>query len=259
MTYQTGEFSVTAGSDSVGTVHITQNGLMLVFDCTCSTVSQDILRLAAVCNGTDVPLGVLIPDSDRLHLKKRFSKNALTSMGYCDTSVFYLITADGHVADYTDQTASDSSQDNDLHPPVSDSQYQLMKPAPAPIDPTPTETDVKTEAEPHRPDLEAPPTAKVVSDADAADMTDEATSAELDGWSPARDPGSLFSDPDLSVLCAEVTEAMMREQDGYVFLAVPLRVDAPFPLMSIFCFGSTGNIGGKTVVIFKLKDGNLTL
>lgn len=99
MSYITGDFPVMAGGKTVGRLNIEQVGLMLVFNCTCEYKSRDVLRLAAVCGGKYVPLGVMIPDTEAqsgvhkgsLHLKKSLTKNTLTSIGYDEAVSFHLI------------------------------------------------------------------------------------------------------------------------------------------------------------------------
>lgn len=102
MTNAFGDFPVYAQGNIVGSVNVSQNGLMTVFDCTCDYKSRDVLRLAAVCGGDYVPLGVIMPlggkmpdgggqPSGALRLKKSFSRNALESLGYRDARSFHLI------------------------------------------------------------------------------------------------------------------------------------------------------------------------
>jgi hypothetical protein len=79
------------------------------------------------------------------------------------------------------------------------------------------------------------------------------------GWAPIPNPGIMFSDLNLTESCENVTGALLSSQDGCDLLAVPISPEEPFPLMAIFCFGSSGSIGGREYIIFKIKDGNLTL
>ncbi len=46
-----GDYPVYAHDRPVGTVTITQDGLMTVFDCTCDNPKPEVLRLAAMARG----------------------------------------------------------------------------------------------------------------------------------------------------------------------------------------------------------------
>jgi hypothetical protein len=60
MSYQTGEFPVTADGRNVGSVTVAHSGLLTVFDSACEHTGPDVFELAAVCGGRAVTLGVLI-------------------------------------------------------------------------------------------------------------------------------------------------------------------------------------------------------
>jgi hypothetical protein len=82
---------------------------------------------------------------------------------------------------------------------------------------------------------------------------------DIDGWTRISTPGFIFGDPSVSEACANITGALMSVRDDHLLLAIPVSPDEPFPLMAIFCFGTSGVIGGREYIIFKVKDGNLTL
>ncbi len=95
MSYQTGEFPVSAGGRNVGSVTVSQNGLMTVFDSACEHTGPDVFRLAAVCGGRAVTLGVFIPDqAGTLRLKKSYSKNALAAIGFAAPESYHLARPD---------------------------------------------------------------------------------------------------------------------------------------------------------------------
>jgi len=98
MSFSTGSFPVSLNGRNIGSVTIAQEGLLTVFECACphdgllTGDPERVPRLAAVCAGRLVPLGVMIPQGGTLHLKKKFSKNALLDIGYQDTDTFVLVT-----------------------------------------------------------------------------------------------------------------------------------------------------------------------
>jgi hypothetical protein len=77
--------------------------------------------------------------------------------------------------------------------------------------------------------------------------------------SEALHPEELFSDPGVAAACSGVTGALSVLPGGVPALAVPISPEEPFPMMSVFCFGSPEEIGGRTYIVFKIRDGNLTL
>ncbi|NLA86101.1 MAG: hypothetical protein GX847_02220 [Clostridiales bacterium] len=254
MSYGTGSFPVTADGTVVGSVTITQNGLMLVFDCSCAYSTRDILRLAAVCRGKYIPLGVMMPQSGRpeegnLHTKKSFTKNALLSAGYEDTELFYLIRPDDVYSEPEADEPEPEIQVEDA-PDVEPEEPPCDLPAQdnAPIvyndfpDPADYSYNYSNAAEP------APP-----------EEPEDTAYETADGWTRMPNPGILFSDMGIQESCQDVSNALISEGDGYLQLAVPVIPTEPFPLMPVFCFGSSGQAGGQDCIIFKIKNGNLIL
>ena len=80
-----------------------------------------------------------------------------------------------------------------------------------------------------------------------------------DGWTRVETPGMFFSDLSVAEACESVSGALVAARDGFELLAVPISPEEPFPLMPVFCFGSSEIIAGREYIIFKIKDGNLTL
>ena len=76
-------------------------------------------------------------------------------------------------------------------------------------------------------------------------------------WRSVRDISLLFLDPDLRKACAVIQSGFLREEDGCVYAAIPISPDQPFPLMPVFCFGSSGFLNGKEYLIFRTRDGEL--
>ena len=88
-----GNFTVTRGGAEVGLVTLTQKGakLEVVFR-GAPPDSDNIYRLAAVCGGKAVTLGVPVPAEDgNIELMKSFSKTALRDLGFDAPSAFALV------------------------------------------------------------------------------------------------------------------------------------------------------------------------
>ena len=262
MSYSFGEYPVYVSGLSVGSVTVSGSGLMTVFDCACQPKSREILRLAAACGGKYVTLGVPVPEGDVLRLRKSFTKNALAALGYRDADAFYLIRA-GDAADVlfpaappapdfeplpalpvTESAAGSATEEQDDASQV----LPITPPVPEPKAPEgPLEAPIRTD--------NAPGT---LSEA-APDVSEAADAEASDGWEPAGDPSLLFGDPALAEACRGMTGALYSVRDGLGLLAVPVSPEEPFPLMPAFCFGTPATFRGREYIVFRLRDGNLTL
>jgi hypothetical protein len=369
MSITTGEFPVYANEQHVGWVTIAPNGLMTAFDCRCTYKSREILRLAAVCGGRYVSLGVMMPEAETLRFKKSFTKNALSGIGYDNAAAFCLIRPDEvyqapdtapatDVLAATESTADEASLEDLLTTAVGITHNAEMPMAVSPISFSPEETDeplIETEVPARNENSSADavpndvtsnaasndaspygvftvlpdesPAAAVASglagsasEAESAsepaavsdDLADQLMSALLqmtskkdetnpdevqsgnemppsevpfapyapeddipvfdelelyeddtqeyeDGWFLADDPAALFEDADIAKTCEDVTDALMMEREDGTLLAVPVSHDKPFPMMSVFCFGTSRLIGRREYIVFKIKNGYLTL
>ena len=88
-----GEYPVTFKSQTVGTLTVSPRGLMTHFACTCTLSWAEVLRLAIQVGQQRIPLGVLVPDGNTLHLSKSFSKHALHQKGLTAIEACTLITS----------------------------------------------------------------------------------------------------------------------------------------------------------------------
>ncbi len=255
MVYVTGNYPVTADGGTVGRVQIAQDGLKLVFDCACEYRSPDILRLAAVCNGAYVPLGVMVPDESGvpagvLRMKKSFTKNTLLSVGYRDTSLFHLI-----------KPSDVYTEPQEAEPPPAVAETAEAEPAAAVdeeaavCDPEPAVLQTE-QADVPPPEVSEP---VVYNDFPNPEEYDFDYSDDIGGWTPIPTPGVLFNDLNIQEACEGISNALVTEQDGVILLAVPLIPNEPFPMMPVFCFGSSGKVGRQECIIFRIRDGNLTL
>lgn len=272
MSITTGNLPVYADGRSVGTVTVSQNGLMTVFDCACFFNSGDILRLAAVCAGRYVPLGVVMPEDrpDTLRFNKSFSKNTLASMGYDDPLSYHLIRP-GEV--YTAPSAEPSAAVLSPAEPAEEQQLSPVSPAassappmpglsadeaPIPSQPQDTASDEVTE------ELLAALLEMTLKNRAETSGAAEASAPAYepppdDVWYPAENPASLFDDPEIAKSCENVMGALAKTEDDTLLLAVPVSPDEPFSMMPVFCFGSPRQIDGMDYIVFKIKDGYLAL
>lgn len=284
-----GDFPVYAHGRPVGTVTITQDGLMTVFDCACDYPSREVLRLAAVAGGKAVSLGVLAPADGALRLRRRLSKNALASLGYSKADIFQLMKQEeilkaqaqpsvrpgpsGAAETAPEPVNSKATNDAGRPDPPDITAGPETAPSAVPVNPVSAEPDtvadgtISAQTHPNR-DAADNPAARMRSmieqllkPSDPAEQEQHEPPARQapDGWSHALHPEALFSDPDVSAACSGVTGALLASREGYQLLAVPISTEEPFPMMSVFCFGSPEEIGGRTYIVFKISDGKLTL
>lgn len=277
MSYRTGSFPVMADGRNVGKVTIEQNGQLFVFNCTCNLKSNDILRLAAVCDGKYTPLGVMAPEAGVLHLKKSFTKNALTSIGYHDAAAYHLIRP-GEIYSETEEAEPAAAEAEpevipaDVQEPIEYNDFP--DPVEYEYEFEPERVEVAGYSEPagkaqtpepepvwqhQEPAIQLPYIEPAAPQPEPAAVSAEMTPSAVSGWMNITNPGSLFYDPSIQEYCQDVSNALISEQEGHVLLAIPVSPTEPFPLMPVFCFGSSGIIGGLDYIIFKIRDGNLAL
>ncbi len=280
MSYSTGDFPVMADGRTVGRVNIIQNGQLLVFDCTCNYRSHDVVRLAAVCSGKYVPLGITMPYDDRpdsnadaaartgnLHLRKSFTKNALIAIGYHDPVSFHLIRP-GAVYTETEESSSESAIEETSFRNAASSAPEKEPEVVLPTDeaetivyndfPDPIDYAYDFEPEPYANIVYSEPAEQAHEPGPVSDALVVVPSA-LSSWTKIPNPGILFDDHSIQETCEGLSNALIMEQDEYVLLAVPVLATEPFPMMPVFCFGRSGDIDDQEYIIFKIKNRNLTL
>lgn len=223
MTEFEGRHDVAYGSVTVGAVNITKNGLMMKIDCICLNSPRGIMRLVGVSGDQAMSFGILIPDGDRLRLTRSFSKNDLRPLENHPVA-FCIVPADIDIRTLAESPASEAEAQEPTEP----------EKAPAPA-------------------LEPAEAAEVAPVPDIP----EAPPVRVCDWREMQSPSSLFSDPELRVICAGITGALYREESGAGFLAVPVSDDRPFPLMPVFCCGEPESIDGREYVVFKILGGRL--
>lgn len=273
MSLNIGEYSIYAGSAEIGTLSVTQNGLMTVLRCESGAVSDEILRLAAVTERGAVPLGVMMPEGDVLRFQKSYSKNSMAQLGLQGVTGFILVTPKGPYAPEGFENQAQAAEENasDLPPlggeemtenPAENPAENLAEENPSlPWENTENLPEVAGENVPAPPETPAEIKAEEKDGEEAAQKPDE-TAAQVqggDGWEPVSDPGALFTDRDIAAVCEQVRGAFSLKRGDLTMLAVPVRGDEPFPMMPIFCFGHNQTIAGREYVVFKIQNGKLIM
>ena len=233
-----GTHAVTRGSEDVGTLNISQNGNMTVFEFTGHISGGDsgVLRLAGVSRGGYVNIGVAAPEGGALKLTKSFSKSALRPLGLEPEMGFFLILA----GEKFDAAPTPTPPEPVPEPTPEDMPEEIPKDTQEePPDEMPEET-------PEEPAEEPPAKAEPPAPTD-------------DAWSPLEDPSALFNDPDIAAACQNAKGALVKEKDGVTLLAIPVIAGTPFPMMPVFCFGDYVMIDGREYVVFKIKNGNFVM
>jgi hypothetical protein len=287
MTY--GEYGVTRLGRLAGTLRVSQDGLMTVLDCDCERVGEEIYRLAAVCGGEYVPIGVMMPDGARLRFSKRLTKNAVRELLPNEPDAFEIILPGENPAA---APSDDRGQPVDM-PPKSEPR-DMPRLTVNPITPTTSapraelkwlldgdrrfrpiqsggetlnnrELDSRHSPSP-KSDLthgcETPIMPEAKKPADTLPRSEAPAIPESPAprgfWAPIGDPAILFRDNDAELITGEVTGALTRNDGDIMLLAIPISQDTPFPMMPVFCFGDPEVIDGREYVVFKIKNGLLT-
>ncbi|MDR1329977.1 MAG: hypothetical protein LBK23_10290 [Oscillospiraceae bacterium] len=234
------KFTVTRAGRAFGEIDIAQNGLMtdMIFNGG-SPDGENIYRLATICGGKYISLGVPVPaENGQFKLKKSFSKNALRELGITELSAFELVLPD-ELGKPAEQNAPPSVV-AEAPPPAAAAQVitppRAVLPEPEKSTPAPGLRG-KNEAE------------DIGGRKPERRLTPE--------WTPEPEPERFFSDGGKSELTDAVRGALAREDGGVIYLAAPISEEEPFPMTPVFCFGTPETIGGKDHLVFKLKNGTL--
>jgi hypothetical protein len=266
------KFTVTRSGRPFGEVCLAQDGLMTEISYSgASPDGENVYRLAAVCGGRYVPLGVPAPSGGAggarfeindlsasrevfaampfdtsgrrgkpcgiepfYVIKKRFTKNALRELGFAEPSAFELVLPG---EEYTpEECAAGECVPEECVPEGGGADApETAEPEPVtlpePEPTTPTEPDPKPPPAPPRP------------------LTGE--------WAPEPEPGRFFPGGGEAAFTEKARGALARADGDAIHIAVPISGDAPFPAMPVFCLGEPETIGGEDYLVFKLKNGAL--
>ncbi|MDR0862425.1 MAG: hypothetical protein LBN30_06605 [Oscillospiraceae bacterium] len=275
------EYDVTRRGLRAGSVSVTQVGLNTVFESDCG-FTDGVLKLAAVCGDRVVTLGVMAPECGRLRLVKKLSKNALREIGYAEPMAFMLIAAgesltSAEVARAAESVAQPAAVEVServaapappiavarqiadvarltIEPIVAGEQRVIANtPLPAAVTPPPVGTE-RAIAEL----AAAPEFSRGIPQSGVAAPSLPSVTEPTYSWRAEPNARTLFQTGD-AVISGEPRGALSRMDEDATYLAVPMPNDEPFPMMPVFCFGSAESIDGREYVVFKIKNGILTL
>ena len=284
-------FDVTRNGTRCGTVEVTAAGLLTEFSFSGSAPSNGVYRLVARCETSVAMLGVAAPDSGgRLRLRKSYSKNALRELRFSLPATFELLLPEELAVSRREVHEPNVSETMRraaelLTAAKQIEQTEASAPVPAPLthpEPNtsnPAELALPTENEPQatsgRPETrgaevlrrakELSETARMSAEQSpevspiAAEPTlpqESPENAVTHGYTPVENATALFAEPN-AYSEGPIEGAMMRVEGEVTLLAVPMRIDAPFPLLSIFCFGEPTRMGDTDYLVFRLRDGVL--
>ena len=103
-----GTYDVFYEGAAVGSLEVSEKGLMVCFVCRCRKLETDIFRLICLSEGKPVSIGILSPEEAALTLKKQFSKNTLFQMGLTEIETCYLLPSSLEISgpDHTERTGT---------------------------------------------------------------------------------------------------------------------------------------------------------
>lgn len=227
-----GEYIVNYERDKVGSLKISQKGLMTVFDCFCDCKTNQVIKLAILSDSGPKILGVMAPEGGKLKFNKKYSKNDLNQISLNNITEVLLLTEE-EAKLFSEESASIFARNGEAN-------YSM---------------------EEQERDVGSYPNSHAFSDVYKTD-TLNSVNKEIEKcsgkWWPSKNPQRLFCDEDLQKACENISNALEKYLDGgLILLAVPFDTGGPFPLMPIFCFGESMYIKGKNYLVFCLRDGNL--
>ncbi len=275
-----GKYPITNNDMIIGELLVEPRGSMHRFRARCSAGLDGVFRLAVLSGGMLAPIGIMAPSGGGWSLEKTLSPAALRSMGITSIDGATLTGAEaGMGAVAAAASCAPAPQIDKQHlseaagwhegkaaeaaePAEEEAMEQAMEPAEeeaaAALPDNSPESRQLYKDEAGRPDF-APP--EVIHEIPAAYLpygSPEPGGYE-EGWAEERGSERLFKDPEIKRICRDMTDTLIKTEDGAFYLAVPIIRGRPFPAMPIFCFGTSRKINGKNYVVFKIKDGELIL
>lgn len=219
-------YKVMLDGAEAGELRLYKEGLMTVMEAHCTYTSSEPFKLIVSSGGRNIPLGTMLPEADGFVFKKRYSRQALESLGIGTVDACLI----GGAAALQETVAMAPHQEL---PKAAETQPAQLEdcPAPEPAALCPAaEAPVRPEPENRPPALRKPE------------------------WRLEPQPELLVRDPEIRRVLSQVDNAISLADGDTTWLGVPLEVGKPFPLMSIFCLGRWEKINGKNFMVFQIKD-----
>lgn len=262
-----GKYTVLFEGDKVGSLDVSQKGLMIEVQCQCICAAAVVLKLAVLTGNSRKVIGVMMPEGDKLNFKKKYSKNDLKQLSIESIEGCYLITGEEAERPFdisktpieiveTSKTQSALAPELEAEPASAPAPEPAAEPVSAPAPEPAAEPVLASEPEPAAEPVSvlAPEPSNLAVDKKIEPKNDFL----FKEWVNEEDPQSLFSDEELRQVCQSVSGTLKKHLDnGNIMLAMPFIANEPFPLMQIFCFGESMSIRDKNYLVFQIKDGKL--
>lgn len=237
-------FGVTCSGEDAGSVTVRKSGLVTVFEYTCPR-TLELSRLVLLTPSGAVSVGIPAPRDDGMYLLRALSRAALGGVELDGELRFILTDIDADLSALSsppepaaaDEEAPASSSEDSGEPEAEDSD--------------------EPEAEPASPELPASEPQAVDTPPSIAAAAPPAPPPEpaVDGWYIETEPQRLFADETLRSAASGVEGVLSRSEGGDTLLAFPFSPSEPFPLIPAFRLGSAETIGGRSYMVFRVRDG----
>jgi Asp-tRNA(Asn)/Glu-tRNA(Gln) amidotransferase C subunit len=271
-----GKYPIIESDKQIGELEIIPRGSMCRFFARCGYGLPGIFRLAVISGGRIIPIGVMTPQDNGWKLEKTLSPASLRQMGIAEIEGVRLSGADNVNIGTVNKVQMNmpeiiAEQQEAIIPAEDELILQEERQTPSrEINKMQLNTDeiignpyVYDNSRIYPEQIQNLQAEELITPdeipikAETKQYTEPAAVEYETGWMREDEPERLFKDRDIQKSCRDMTDTLIKVEDGYTYLAVPIVRGRPFPAMPIFCFGSSRKINGKNYVIFKIKDGEL--
>lgn len=237
-------FGVTCSGEDAGSVTVRKSGLVTVFEYTCPR-TLELSRLVLLTPSGAVSVGIPAPRDDGMYLLRALSRAALGGVELDGELRFIL----------TDIDADLSALSSPTQPPAADEEAPASSSEDS-GEPEAEDSD-EPEAEPASPELPASEPRANGTPPSIAAAAPPAPPPEpvVDGWYIETEPQRLFADETLRSAASGMEGVLSRSEGGDTLLAFLFSPSEPFPLIPAFRLGSAETIGGRSYMVFRVRDG----
>lgn len=222
----TGCYPIIINGSQRGSLEVTREGLFWCFSAESEKLGDEIVRLSVYGDGGEGYLGVMEPEGEKLHLKKKLSRSVLAAFPK-------LITHGG-------RQGEDVMVPGNL--PVAEAVLPISEDV---TECTACSHDAEQEGEALPAEENIPPPKSLVP----VKLTHFAFN-----WAPCPCPCSLFSGLNEKSGFGRITGALSCVADGTTYLAVPQSEIESLPATGKAIFSETQRINDSVYGIFKLFD-----
>lgn len=243
-------FGVTCSGEDAGSVTVRKSGLVTVFEYTCPR-TLELSRLVLLTPSGAVSVGIPAPRDDGMYLLRALSRAALGGVELDGELRFILTDID---ADLSALSSPPEPAAADEEAPASSSEDSGEPEAEDFAEPE-AEDFAEQEAEPASPELPASEPRANGTPPSIAAAAPPPPEPAVDGWYIEPEPQRLFADETLRSAASGVEGVLSRSEGGDTLLAFPFSPSEPFPLIPAFRLGSAETIGGRSYMVFRVRDG----